>query len=159
MSTVSSMAIRHPSKCKRYKAPIARAKMSRSDLMRRVGRTNTGAEKTLANELRRRKIRFHQDERIEGLEADFALAGYRVAVFVDGCFWHGCPRHATFPKSNRTYWIPKLAENKRRDKRQTAKLKRRGWRVLRVWEHDCMPLNDRVVERILKARDAERARR
>ena len=65
---------------------------------------------------------------------DFVFRRERVAVFVDGCFWHGCPRHATMPASNRAFWKAKLARNAARDREVTRALRKAGWRVLRVWE-------------------------
>jgi DNA mismatch endonuclease (patch repair protein) len=65
---------------------------------------------------------------------DFVFPKVKLAVFVDGCFWHGCPRHATRPKNNRAFWDKKLAGNKTRDALVTKTLKKAGWRVVRVWE-------------------------
>lgn len=59
----------------------------------------------------------------------------RLAVFVDGCFWHSCPVHATIPKANADYWIPKLKDNVARDRRNDRELAEAGWRVIRLWEH------------------------
>ena len=65
---------------------------------------------------------------------DFVFRAAKVAVFVDGCFWHGCPRHATMPANNRAFWQAKLARNAARDCEVTRTLRKAGWRVLRVWE-------------------------
>jgi DNA mismatch endonuclease (patch repair protein) len=65
---------------------------------------------------------------------DFVFRAARVAVFVDGCFWHGCPRHATRPKQNRTFWDAKIARNQARDRKVSRALRAAGWSVLRVWE-------------------------
>ena len=65
---------------------------------------------------------------------DFVFRSERVAVFVDGCFWHGCPRHATRPVGNRKFWDAKLARNKARDREVSRALRRAGWTVLRIWE-------------------------
>lgn len=65
---------------------------------------------------------------------DFVFRAQRVAVFVDGCFWHGCPRHATRPKQNRKFWDEKIARNQARDRLVTRELKKSGWTVLRLWE-------------------------
>lgn len=62
--------------------------------------------------------------------------GAKLAVFVDGCFWHSCPQHSILPKNNRAFWEQKLARNRERDAENTAKLVAEGWRVLRIWEHD-----------------------
>lgn len=81
---------------------------------------------------------------------DFVFRGGRVAVFVDGCFWHGCRWHCRMPKSRIEFWHPKIARNKQRDLLVNRILKARGWRVLRIWEHD---LRDpaRVVSRVENA--------
>ncbi len=67
--------------------------------------------------------------------ADIVFTKQRVAVFIDGCFWHGCPLHATYPRANAAYWLPKLARNKERDADVTRLLEDLGWAVLRFWEH------------------------
>jgi DNA mismatch endonuclease, patch repair protein len=65
---------------------------------------------------------------------DFVFRQVRLALFVDGCFWHGCPRHATKPRNNRAFWRKKLAGNKKRDELVTRTLRHAGWRVVRIWE-------------------------
>lgn len=67
---------------------------------------------------------------------DFVFRKQRVAVFIDGCFWHGCPQHFRMPKSREEYWSAKIASNKTRDRLATRELQRRGWVVIRLWEHD-----------------------
>jgi len=67
---------------------------------------------------------------------DVAFVGRRVAIFLDGCFWHGCPVHYRKPKTGKGYWIPKIRANKKRDKKTTKALETEGWRVVRIWEHD-----------------------
>jgi DNA mismatch endonuclease (patch repair protein) len=67
---------------------------------------------------------------------DFVFRRQHVCVFVDGCFWHGCPRCYRRPSSNRKYWDEKVKRNRARDRRVNQELRRRGWRVLRFWEHD-----------------------
>lgn len=125
--------------------------LTRSEIMSRVKGKNSAAERALRSALHARGLRFRLHRRVDGVIADIVFSSSRVLVFVDGCFWHGCPRHATFPKSNTTYWLPKLAGNKERDKRQSGRLRRAGWRVIRVWEHDCLPPSLRVVSRIMDA--------
>lgn len=66
---------------------------------------------------------------------DFAFPKQRVAIFVDGCFWHGCPRCYRLPEDNRRYWKAKMRSNRNRDRRRTRELRARGWTVLRCWEH------------------------
>jgi len=69
------------------------------------------------------------------VRADIVFTRVRLAIFVDGCFWHGCPQHGLTPKSNCDYWIPKLAGNRKRDELVGVALKAEGWAVLRFWEH------------------------
>jgi DNA mismatch endonuclease (patch repair protein) len=67
---------------------------------------------------------------------DFVFRRQRLAVFIDGCFWHGCPNHCRMPKTNTEYWNPKIAGNKRRDREVTVALRAKGWRICRLWEHE-----------------------
>jgi len=67
---------------------------------------------------------------------DFVLSDMRTAVFIDGCFWHGCPVHGTIPKSNRAFWRSKIAKNRKRDQTVSRELRKQGWKVIRIWEHD-----------------------
>ena len=84
--------------------------------------------------------------------ADIVFTRRRLAVFIDGCFWHGCPEHGEVPQSNRDYWKPKLARNIARDIETTRMLESEGWRVLRIWEH-VSP--EEAVERIEAALKVE----
>ena len=68
--------------------------------------------------------------------ADIVFTRKRTAVFIDGCFWHGCPEHGTLPKRNAEYWLPKLRRNIERDRETDAALEAAGWTVLRFWEHE-----------------------
>jgi len=80
---------------------------------------------------------------------DFVFHARRIAVFVDGCFWHGCPQHATRPKHNASFWRKKLAANRDRDRLVTRTLRARGWRVLRIWEHELRRANEaRLIARL-----------
>jgi DNA mismatch endonuclease (patch repair protein) len=87
---------------------------------------------------------------------DIAFLGPKVAVFLDGCFWHGCPEHATSPKSNADWWRKKLDGNIARDRETTDHLASLGWAVLRFWEHE---MTADVVEQISKEVDSRRERR
>lgn len=84
--------------------------------------------------------------------ADIVFIGARVAVFVDGCFWHGCPLHATWPKENAGFWRTKIEANRARDADTTRRLRELGWEVIRVWSHEdpveaARLIYDRVLER------------
>lgn len=87
---------------------------------------------------------------------DFAFPKSRLAVFVDGCFWHGCPRHLRLPATNRRYWVQKIGRNVARDRVVRLALIGRGWRVVRVWEHDLTTTRGqrRTVLRVRRLADA-----
>ena len=74
---------------------------------------------------------------------DFVFPALKLAVFVDGCFWHGCPIHGTRPKTNAAFWGKKISTNRTRDRLVTRTLRARGWRVLRIWEHALMRRHER----------------
>ncbi len=89
-------------------------------------------------------------------QADVVFPREQVAVFVDGCFWHGCPQHGRLPRSNSVYWAEKLERNLRRDRRNSAVLAEAGWLVLRFWEHE--PIEEVAVnirEQVLRRRAAK----
>lgn len=107
--------------------------------MRANRRRDTSPELELRSELHRRGLRFRVDyPPVRGLRcrADIVFTRVRVAVFVDGCFWHACPEHASWPKANGGWWREKLEGNARRDRANDQALASVGWRVLRVWEHE-----------------------
>jgi DNA mismatch endonuclease (patch repair protein) len=127
-------------------------KAKRSEVMSRIrGRGNKDTELTLARLLRRQGITgWRRNQPVFG-KPDFIFRKARLAVFVDGCFWHGCPKHATKPANNRAFWKKKLAGNKKRDALVTRTLRRAGWRVLRIWEHELAKKNKaRLARRILR---------
>ncbi len=83
------------------------------------------------------------------MKPDFVFPARKLAVFVDGCFWHGCPLHATQPKQNAEFWRTKIARNQARDRLVTRTLRRAGWRVLRLWEHELTKRNEaRLIGRL-----------
>src|SRR5947207_14088363 len=112
-------------------------KANRSRIMATVRSTgNKATELWLVDVLRDNGIKgWRRHEKLPG-KPDFVFKREKVAVFVDGCFWHGCPRHLRQPESNREYWFAKINRNIIRDRETTKTLRRLGWTVLRLWEHD-----------------------
>lgn len=107
--------------------------------MAKVRQKGTGAEVELRRELYRSGLRYRVS--FEVLKkprrvADVAFPGLKIAVFVDGCFWHGCPEHATWPKQNAEFWRNKIETNRLRDADTDGRLEAIGWKVVRVWEHE-----------------------
>ena len=125
---------------------------ARSQLMGRVRRSGTGPELALRRALHRVGLRYRLRAG-EGLPGtpDIAFRRSRVAVFVDGCFWHSCPRHRSTPKANAPFWQAKIERNRARDVRANRALRARGWTVVRVWAHDVDTRIDRAVGRVVKA--------
>ena len=100
-------------------------------------------------------LRYQVDAKVEQdirSRADIVFRRRRIAVFIDGCFWHRCPEHATDPKANSDYWEPKLRRNRQRDAEITALLTDRGWLVLRFWEHQPAEQIAEVIESSWRAR-------
>lgn len=110
-------------------------------------RTDTRPEKALRSALHAAGYRYRKDFRVDlgGLKPrpDVAFTRAKVAVFVDGCYWHSCPVHGTTPRRNADYWTPKLARNVERDRQHDAALRDAGWIVIRIWEH--VPVPDAVL--------------
>ena len=112
-------------------------------------RRDTGPEMLLRRELHARGRRFRVATKVPGNNRrtiDIAFPRQRLAVFVDGCFWHGCPEHGTQPRANSEWWIQKLAANKARDEDTNRLLAERGWTVLRIWEHEPVAVAASSVE-------------
>lgn len=126
----------------------------RSDIMSRVkSRGNRATELRLMRIFREYGIRgWRRHSAIFG-NPDFVFPAARLAVFVDGCFWHSCPTHGSVPSSNCAFWSRKLDRNRMRDRQVRRKLCRLGWRVLRVWQHDLRE-PDRVVRRVTRSIDS-----
>ena len=144
-------------------------KAKRSEVMSRIrGRGNKETELALAKLLRAARItgwRRHAlvKFKVQGsgfnvqgsarlefrVRPDFVFPKLRAAVFVDGCFWHGCPKHSSLPANHRAFWLKKLTGNQGRDRRVTRVLRQSGWRVLRIWEHELTRKNQaRCVGRV-----------
>lgn len=107
----------------------------RSRLMSRVRHSGTAPEMRLRKALWSAGLRYRVKNRLPG-HPDIVFNGARVAIFVDGCFWHGCPDHGTWPKTNQVFWKAKINRNMERDKEVDKKLRKEGWSVLRFWEHE-----------------------
>lgn len=107
--------------------------------MKNVKISGTFPEMAIRHRLHRAGYRYRVQYRVSGLPRrtiDIAFPSMRLAIFVDGCFWHGCIAHRPLPKSNADWWSRKILENKTRDADTSAQLKRLGWEVVRLWEHE-----------------------
>jgi DNA mismatch endonuclease, patch repair protein len=130
--------------------------------MRANRRTDTKPELALRRALHKQGYRYRKDLRLDLTQArvrpDIAFTARRVAVFVDGCFWHCCPEHGTQPANNTWYWEPKLARNVARDRAADAALSAAGWNVVRIWEHESLEAAVAAVVAALEASGRSRSR-
>ncbi len=121
----------------------------RSRCMSRIRGRNTGPELALRKRLWAEGYRYRLYAPLPG-RPDLVFPRLKLAIFVDGCFWHGCPIHGVKPKSNAKFWLRKLHQNKVRDRRTNDLLRAEGWTVLRFWEHEINSSLDRVAAKVLK---------
>ncbi len=130
-------------------------KEKRSEVMSRIrGKANKETELELIKLFKEHHITgWRRNQALFG-KPDFTFRALHLVIFVDGCFWHCCPLHATWPSNNREFWEKKLNANKTRDRLVTRELKKQGWRVLRIWEHELRARNrPRLVTRIKRNLD------
>lgn len=123
--------------------------------MRTQRERDTGVEREIRSRVHAFGLRYQLHRRLlpaSRREVDMVFPTARVAVFVDGCFWHSCPRHGTWPKNNAPFWRRKLEENVRRDRDTDARLIADGWRVLRVWEHEAAEEAAARIAEVVRAR-------
>ena len=136
--------------CIRSRAPAASSPTVRRVMQANLAR-DTSPEKRLRSQLHRLGLRFRKNASPEPAlrcKADIVFPRLRLCVFIDGCFWHGCPIHFQCPKTHASWWREKIQDNVLRDRRKNVALQHRGWRVLRFWEHDVMANLDKCVRRI-----------
>lgn len=107
-----------------------------SNRMRGIGTKRTAVEKRARSVLRLQKIKYKGNVKSLPGSPDLVITDLGLAIFVNGCFWHGCPRCYTSPKHNRAWWDKKISNNQRRDRRVIRKLRDQGYAVLNLWEHD-----------------------
>lgn len=143
----------------RSRAPAASSPQVRK-VMQAIPSRDTTPEKTLRSLLHRMGLRFRKDVEPENsisCKVDIVFSKAKVCVFIDGCFWHGCPKHFHPPKTNTEWWLEKVQDNRERDERKSTLIEEHGWIVLRYWEHDikgedainiAQAINDVVKKRI-----------
>lgn len=129
--------------------------------MRANRRRDTEPELALRRELYQRGLRYRVDHApVAGIRcrADIVFVRARIAIFVDGCFWHSCPRHGTQPTANASWWREKLAANVERDRRNDRVLAAAGWEVHRIWEHEAAQAAAGRIEAAITAMVPRKAR-
>jgi DNA mismatch endonuclease, patch repair protein len=148
--------VRQPARTIVRHSPRASSEAARKRMRACRGR-DTAPERDLRSALHRMGLRFRVHRRPEpaiNCRADILFSGAKLAVFVDGCFWHGCPQHRTTPRANRRFWLEKIAANRRRDARSARRIRSAGWTVIRVWEHETSQrAGRRIAERLASCYD------
>jgi DNA mismatch endonuclease (patch repair protein) len=133
--------------------PDVFTKEKRSEVMSRIkGKRNKDTELVMIQLLRKHHISgWRRNQAVLG-KPDFVFPKRKIALFVDGCFWHGCPKpkHSNIPKNNQAFWAKKLQANKNRDKFVNRELRKLGWKVVRVWEHE-FKTPEKIVGKLIKA--------
>lgn len=146
---------------RKSKNPKASSDEARRRMQACRGR-DTKPELALRSLLHRMGLRFRVDRKVlPGLrrKADIVFGPARLAVLVDGCFWHGCPDHGTWPKANAAFWREKIETNQRRDADTDARLREAGWEVMRIWEHEPPADAAKKVAGLVRSRRARLERR
>ncbi|MCG7932709.1 MAG: very short patch repair endonuclease [Candidatus Thiodiazotropha lotti] len=132
-----------------------------SHRMSRTGQRDTSAEMRIRRLLHAAGLRYRVDYLVLNRprrKADIAFTRIRVAVFIDGCYWHGCPEHGTWPKANARFWREKIETNRVRDLDTNTRLEAEGWRVIRVWEHEEPREVVKKIIDVVRARSLEQKR-
>lgn len=111
-------------------------KKKRSEIMSKVKSKDSKIEIAFRKELWRSGFRYLKNSTKYFGKPDIVLLKYKTVIFVDSCFWHGCKKHGSIPKSRKDFWMKKIERNKTCDKEVNRVYKKEGWRVMRVWEHD-----------------------
>lgn len=133
---------------------------STSSRMARVRQSGTKAELELRRQLFHLGMRYRVNYEVlkkPRRVADVAFPGLKVAVFVDGCFWHGCPEHASWPKHNADFWRQKIESNRSRDTDTNVRLGEQGWTVIRIWEHELPLVAAKKIYNVVSKARAEAA--
>jgi len=122
--------------------------------MQAIRAKETALEILVRKELWKKGIRYRKNVRGLMGAPDIAIKKYKLVVFLDSCYWHGCPEHGVIPKSNREFWEKKIKRNIDRDMEVTKYYKSRNWNILRFWEHEVKQDLDSVIDRIINAINA-----
>lgn len=136
------------------RSPVGASSPAAQRRMRACRGRDTAPELALRSLLHRQGLRFRVDHRVlkeVRRRADIVFTRARVVVFVDGCFWHGCPKHGTWPKANAQFWREKIELNRRRDEDTDERMRQEGWTVIRAWEHEDARVTAKLVRERVQA--------
>jgi len=122
----------------------------RSQIMQKIKSKNTKLENKIISDLWKKGYRFRRNVTSLYGKPDIAIKKYKIVIFIDSCFWHGCPDHCRMPTSNKPYWENKIKRNKERDKKVVEYFKKKGWNILRIWEHELKNDYETTISKIEK---------
>ena len=122
------------------------SKKKRSEIMSKVRSKDSKIEIEFRKALWNAGFRYRKNSAKYFGKPDLVLKKFKTAIFIDSCFWHGCKKHGTLPQTNKIFWKSKIERNKYRDKVVTIKLKKDGWNVIRIWEHQLNLDNNKLIE-------------
>lgn len=125
------------------------SKEDRKKNMKAIRSVHTQLEDSVTKELWKQGVRFRKNVKDLMGKPDIAIKKYKVVVFLDSCFWHGCSLHGNKPKTNEDYWNNKLERNRVRDAEVTKYYQQKGWNILRIWEHDIKENFDQTIDQIV----------
>ena len=138
--------------------PDAFSQDKRSEIMKKVKAKDTRLEKSVRSALWRLGYRFRKhDPNLPG-KPDMVFAGAKTVVFIDSCFWHGCPKHLRMPKSNRDYWRHKIEGNRTRDEDINRQYRDLDWQAIRIWEHTIRESFEETICKLAEILEARYAR-
>ena len=121
----------------------------RSSIMKSVKMKDSAMENDFRKKLWSKGIRFRKNNNKLYGKPDISISKYKIVIFLDSCFWHGCKRHYRKPTSNINYWNRKIAKNIERDEKVNKFYKENNWHIYRIWEHDLLKKSEEIIKRIL----------
>lgn len=124
-------------------------KSKRSEIMAKVRSRDSRIEVLFRKEIWKRGFRYSKNSGSRFGKPDLVLPKYKAVIFIDSCFWHGCPRHGTFPTTRPKFWAKKLKRNKLRDKEVNKHYRKKRWKIIRVWEHEINGNLDKVMKKVI----------
>lgn len=126
------------------------SKEKRSDIMSKVRSKDSKIEIIFRKALWKEGFRYRKNCKNYFGKPDLVLKKYKTVFFIDSCFWHGCKKHGTLPKTNKKFWINKINANKNRDKMVTRYYRKNNWKIIRIWEHEITKKLDVTIDKITK---------
>jgi len=124
------------------------SKDKRTEIMKSIKSKNTKLELKLRSAIWKSGLRYRVYYVVDGVSVDIVFPSKKIAVFIDGCFWHGCKKCRNIPKTNKNFWKNKIEKTKIRDKKNDKKLRKKGWHVLHFWEHEINKDIKKVIQKI-----------